>query len=139
MKYLARILAFATLAVPALALADSTVTGGVDSNGTSFLGLCFGNCPSYSGVPGLLGYFINVINDVLVPLIFAVAFIVFLWGVFKYFILGATDEESRSNGGKLVLYGIIGFAVMLSVWGLVNIVSNTFGLTSFYHPPTPQL
>ena len=131
--------ASALLLVPALALADTTVTGAIDSSGNSNLGICFGNCPAYSGIPGILGYFITIINNVLVPLIFAISFVVFLWGVFQYFILGATSEEGAKKGGQLVLYGIIGFAIMISVWGLVNIVVNTFGLNTPYHPPYPTL
>lgn len=70
--------------------------------------------------------FINLINNVLVPLIFAIAFIVFIWGVFTYFILGGHDEEKRETGKSLMLWGIIGFFVMVSVWGLVNILRSSF-------------
>ena len=40
---------------------------------------------------------------------------------------------------NLILYGIIGFAVMVSVWGLVNILLGTFNLNSNIPriPPTP--
>jgi hypothetical protein len=73
-----------------------------------------------------LGQFIiNVINNILVPVLFAVAFIVFLWGVFKTFILGASDEEAKEAGKNLMLWGLIGFFVMISIWGLVNILTNT--------------
>jgi Kef-type K+ transport system membrane component KefB len=71
---------------------------------------------------------IDIINTVLVPLIFALAFIVFLWGVFQYFIAGAADEEKREQGKSLMIYGIIGFFVMVSVWGLVNLLVGTFNL-----------
>jgi hypothetical protein len=71
---------------------------------------------------------IDIINTVLVPLIFALAFIVFLWGVFQYFIAGAADEEKREGGKSLMIYGLIGFFVMVSVWGLVNLLVGTFQL-----------
>jgi hypothetical protein len=80
---------------------------------------------------------INIINGVLVPTLMAVAFIVFLYGVYKYFILGADDEKSRTEGRQFVLWGIIGFVVILSVWGLVAIVRNTFGLTTGNNPTPP--
>jgi hypothetical protein len=83
---------------------------------------------------------INFINSILVPVLFAIAFIVFLWGVFKYFILGAADEKSRTDGKQFVLWGLIGFVVILSVWGIVTIVGQTLGLqlggAAPFKPPT---
>ncbi len=69
---------------------------------------------------------IGLINDVAVPLIFAAAFVVFIWGVFQYFILGGGDEEKREKGRDLMIWGLLGFFFMISVWGLVNLVVNTF-------------
>ena len=68
---------------------------------------------------------INIINNVLVPVLFAIAFIVFLWGAFKVFILGANNEEVKEQGKNLMLWGLIGFFVMVSIWGLVNILTGT--------------
>ena len=71
---------------------------------------------------------INVINSIFVPVLFAIAFFYFVYGVYKYFILGADSEGERETGRKFVLWSVIGFAVILSVWGLVAIVLSTFGL-----------
>lgn len=70
-------------------------------------------------------FIINIINNVIVPVLFAVAFIVFLWGVFYTFILGASSEEVKEKGKNLMLWGLIGFFVMVSIWGLVNLLTNT--------------
>src|SRR3989338_5699758 len=72
---------------------------------------------------------INTINNVLVPVLFAAAFIVFLWGAFDTFIVGANNEEVKEKGKNLMLWGLIGFFVMISVWGLVNILTGTTGFT----------
>ncbi len=72
----------------------------------------------------------QIINGVLVPLVFAIAFIVFIWGVFTYFILSGGNAEKREEGQKLMLYGIVGFFVMVAVWGLVNILLGTFQLNN---------
>ncbi|MDD2657549.1 MAG: hypothetical protein PHD04_02725 [Candidatus Pacebacteria bacterium] len=80
---------------------------------------------------------INVINGVIVPVLLAIAFIVFIWGVYKYFILGAADEKSRTDGRQFVLWGIIGFVVLFSVWGLVSIVRGAFGLETGSSPRPP--
>ena len=71
---------------------------------------------------------INTINNVIVPVLFAVAFIVFLWGAFTTFILGASDDTAKTKGKDLMLYALIGFFVMVSIWGLVNILTGTVGL-----------
>ncbi|MEK7101954.1 MAG: hypothetical protein AAB882_02260 [Patescibacteria group bacterium] len=68
---------------------------------------------------------INTINNVLVPVLFAVAFIVFLWGAFDTFIVGANNDEVKEKGKNLMLWGLIGFFVMVSIWGLVNILTGT--------------
>lgn len=78
---------------------------------------------------------ITLINNVLVPLLFAIALITFVWGVYKYFILGAAEEKSRADGRQFVMWGIIGFVVILSLWALVTVVKDTFNLTGT--TPTP--
>ena len=105
----------ATLAVPLTALAQAL-------NNASDLG----------------SKIINIINTVLVPVLFAVAFIVFLYGAFKTFIIGANSEEVKEEGKNLVLWGLIGFFVMVSIWGLVNILTGTliFGNNQQVAQPT---
>lgn len=73
-------------------------------------------------------FFVGLIENVAVPVIFSLAFIVFIWGVFQYFIAGGHDEEKRDKGKQLMLYGILGFFVMVSVWGLVNILVGSVDL-----------
>ncbi|MEK7114223.1 MAG: pilin [Patescibacteria group bacterium] len=65
------------------------------------------------------------VNWVLVPVLMAIAFIVFLWGIFKYFIWGAENESEKAEGRKFAMWGIIGFVIIMSVWGIVNIVKDT--------------
>ncbi len=92
-----------------------------------------------TNVFGLKNLIIGLINNVFVPVIFALAFIVFIWGIFSYFIAGAEDPAKQEKGKQLIIYGIIGFVVMVSVWGLVNVLANTFGLNSSYVPQYPTL
>lgn len=69
---------------------------------------------------------VNIINNIVVPVLFAIAFIVFIWGAFQTFIIGANDDETKTKGRNFMLYGLIGFFVMVSIWGLVNILVGTF-------------
>ena len=83
---------------------------------------------------------INTINNVVVPVLFAIAFIVFLWGAFNAFILGANSDDVKEKGKNLMLWGLIGFFVMVSVWGLVNILTGSvsFGNTTGISGGTPK-
>lgn len=77
-------------------------------------------------IPGLQGV-VNVFRFVLsaiVPIIISLALIYFLWGVVSYVIRSAPDD--KENAKKQMIYGIIGLFVMISVWGLVKILQDTF-------------
>jgi len=89
-----------------------------------------------SNVSDVGTFIISTINNVLVPVLFAVAFIVFLWGAFDVFILGAHDEKVKENGKNLMLWGLIGFFVMVSIWGLVNILTGTVNFGNSTGPTT---
>ena len=95
-----------------------------------------GTCTGYIGC--LADTVIGIINGVLVPVLFAVAFIVFLYGVALKYIFSTGDATKVAEGHKLILWGLVAFVVMLSLWGLVNVVANTFGLQGDYAPPYPD-
>lgn len=77
---------------------------------------------------------ITILNGVTLLLI-AFAVVLFLFGVIKYMTSGA-DEEKRKEARNTIIYGVIGLFVMVSVWGLVGLVGNTFDLdNSTLSPP----
>jgi hypothetical protein len=95
---------------------------------------------STNGVTNLGSWLLAIIAFIdvyVVPLVFALAFIIFIWGVFQYFIAGGASEEKRDEGKKFVMYGIIGFFLMFSVWGIVNLLVNTFHFNSAARPGLP--
>ncbi|MCX6715883.1 MAG: hypothetical protein NT077_02565 [Candidatus Taylorbacteria bacterium] len=74
---------------------------------------------------------VGYLSDILF-LMMAVAVVVFVWYVIKYFIL---PNEDRKSAGLYVMYSLIGFFVILSLWGIVNILTNTFGLGNTSNTP----
>ncbi len=60
-------------------------------------------------------------------LLIAVAVIIFVYCIIKYFI-APSDGAERAEAGKYVMYSLIGFFIILALWGLVNILVNTFRL-----------
>lgn len=67
------------------------------------------------------------ISSFFVPLMFTLAILVFMWGVVQY-IQGAEEQEKREKGRNFIIYGLVALAVMVSIWGLVHIFTNTFGI-----------
>lgn len=90
------------------------------------------------GVPttltGIITYFACFINDYLIPFVFAIAILYFIYGVVKYVIM-ADSDKAREEGRKFMIYGVVALFVMISVWGLVNILNKTFGTSNII----PQL
>jgi hypothetical protein len=70
---------------------------------------------------------LNFIKGSVIPAIFAIALVIFLWGIVSYMIAG-DDEEKKKTGRTYIIYGIIGLAVMASVWGLVGLLTGEFHL-----------
>jgi len=64
---------------------------------------------------------VTLVNESVVPLIYAIAFLMFIIGMVRYFFL-EQGEEGREKGKQLMLWGLIGFVVMFSVWGIVRLL-----------------
>ena len=75
---------------------------------------------------------VGAINTVVVPLIFAFCFAAFMWGMANYFFLSGGSEEKRASGRAFALSGVLGMVVLVSLWGLVNILLSTLIPASAY-------
>ncbi len=90
-----------------------------------------------SDIQSLLCKF-NEILGALIPFLIALGVLYFVWGVVSFVI--ADDEEAKSAGRNRIIWGIIGLVVIVGMWGLVRIVTNTFGLnntTNITFPTVP--
>lgn len=76
--------------------------------------------------------FVNGLLRPVVPLLVGVAVVVFIYGVLTTIL--SEGGEKKEEGKQYMLWGIIGIFVMVSVWGLVAIVSNTFQLDNKPQP-----
>ena len=80
-----------------------------------------------SDFAGLVNFITDTIIMSLIKLIGALATLFFLWGVMK-FIKDADNPAKRAEGQQFILYGLIGLFVMVSFYGIVRILENTFQL-----------
>jgi hypothetical protein len=63
---------------------------------------------------------VKFVDTAVIPLLFALAFLFFLFGIARYFFTGG--EENREKGKVFVLWGLVGMFVLFSVWGLVRLL-----------------
>lgn len=88
-------------------------------------------------VDGLLGWITGLAGRVL-PLLILGALVLFLFGIVKRFFWGK-DAADKSEAGKYILWGIVALFVMVSVWGLVNVLRGTFNLDNANIPLAPAV
>lgn len=97
-------IAIASYALPLMAGAQTVDTGYIDS---------------------ILTGIRNILNAAL-PIIIAAAVVYFVYGIARYVMSG--DEAAKEAAKGKIIYGIIGLFVMVSVWGLVRILTNITGV-----------
>jgi hypothetical protein len=85
---------------------------------------------------GLLCKFGTLLNAI-IPILIALAVVYFVWGVVTYVI--ASDEEAKKTGRDRIIFGIIGLAVIIGMWGLVNLLRNTFVLNNTQNVTLPVI
>jgi uncharacterized membrane protein YidH (DUF202 family) len=110
------------LAMPAVSAAAGIATGGDGGK--------FGT---------LLKNILTFANDVLIPFIIGIGFLVFVWGMFKYFVAGGHDAAKQKEGKDLMIYATLGFVLMVVFWGVVNLLAASTGLQGDTLQNRPQI
>ncbi len=90
---------------------------------------------SGAGVFNILNLFSRIVSA-LIPIVIGIAVLMFLWGVLKYVTAG--DEDGQKEARTTMISGIVVLFVMVSIWGLVNILGDTLSLNKTA-PPPPQI
>lgn len=71
---------------------------------------------------------LNELLGAVLPFLIAIGVVIFVWGVIQFVVAG--DEEAKTKGRDRIIYGIIGLVVIVGLWGLVRLVTNTFNLNN---------
>jgi uncharacterized membrane protein YidH (DUF202 family) len=71
----------------------------------------------------------------LIPLLVAVAVLMFFWGIVK-FIANMGDENARKGGKHLMVWGMIALFVMVSFWGIIGYFQESFNISGTLNTPT---
>jgi hypothetical protein len=69
---------------------------------------------------GLIAYAGGVLNQV-IPVLIALALVIFFWGLIQYI-------RTHKGGKDIMIAGLVGLFIMVSVWGIIRIAQNTLGV-----------
>lgn len=68
----------------------------------------------------------KILNPI-IWLLFALALFYFVNGI-AMFMLKADDPKARATGRQQMIWGVIGFFIMVSVTAILTVVTSTFGV-----------
>lgn len=87
----------------------------------------------------LLKNILDFTNTVLIPFIIGIGFLVFVWGMFQFFIAGGANDEAKEKGKSLMIYATLGFVLIIVFWGVVNLLTTSTGLEGKSVVSTPKV
>lgn len=84
--------------------------------------------------PGIASVICTIyrIIQIVIPVLILGAVAYFIWGIVQF--ITAHDAEEKGQARGAMVHGIIGFAVILGLWGLVNILLRTFSVDNATGP-----
>lgn len=86
--------------------------------------------PNFSDIGGLLTNFNKNIVQNLITLLSGAALVVFLWGLVRFIYDRARgDEKDLQKDKEGMLWGLGALFVLVSVWGIIKMVQDIFGIS----------
>jgi multisubunit Na+/H+ antiporter MnhB subunit len=67
------------------------------------------------------GYIVNL----LIPIVIAIALLVFFWGLVKYI---RSSGKGHAEGQKIMVAGLVSLFIMVSVWGIIVLAQGALGV-----------
>lgn len=113
-KIIKKLITITVISLPVVSFAQADPSGS----------LC--DAKNIGTIGDILGWATCLLSNAVVPLLFAGALAVFVFGVVKF--IGNSDSKEQGKGKDFMIWGIVGLFVMISVWGLVNVLNVTFGV-----------
>jgi hypothetical protein len=77
----------------------------------------------------ILTNIVNLILNPLITLLFAIALLIFFWGIVQ-FVNSETADNKREEGKRKIIWGVVGLFVMFSAYGIIRVILNTFNIPS---------
>jgi hypothetical protein len=85
-------------------------------------------------VQDFIVFLLDLFNTTIIPLIFGIAIVFFIWNAARYFVFQGATEEGKDSAKRLMFYGIAAMVLMLSLWGIVRLTTATLGINRHIYP-----
>ncbi len=97
--------------------------------GSSFLAAALLSVPALASAASIFDTLAlaNTLLNALIGLFITLAIVVFFWGLISYLF---KQGEDKAEGLKIMFFGVITIFVMVSIWGIIRLLQNTFKVTS---------
>ena len=91
-------------------------------------------------VAGLMARINEYIINPAITLLFIIAFVMFVWGLFNFFRAkgGGGEQDGVEQGKRHILWGIIGMVIMVSVFGIMQLLITSLGVRGV-DPNSPEI
>lgn len=78
------------------------------------------------------------IGSALIPFLGVVAFLMFVWGAAR-FIKSAGNEKEIKDSKNLLIWGVIGLFVLVTIWGVIYFLQGELNFREGKTPIIPQI
>jgi uncharacterized membrane protein len=89
-----------------------------------------------SNTAGILRTATEIVDRILIPLVFALALLYFFWGVVKYI---RSEGQGKEDGRMIMVWGVVALFVISSVWGLVFFLRRELNVTDTFNIRIPMI
>lgn len=89
-------------------------------------------------IQGVAIAIIDILDVFVIRILFLLATVVFIWGVILYITAGGSEDKAKKGRGYII-WGLVGLTVMVAVWGIVQIITNTFSIGGHPAPRLPDI
>ncbi len=93
--------------------------------------------PTVSHAQSLQILFSNIpkfILTVLVPFLFGIAFLMFVYNAIRYFVLEGHSEDGQAKAKALAIYSVAAFVFLIIFFGIVRLLTGSTGLDRYEKP-----
>ncbi len=88
----------------------------------------------FSNFSEFVGLIIGYIS-LLIPVVSGLSLLAFFWGLAKF--IFSASEKTVADGKNLMIWGVVALFIMVSIFGILRLMSSELGLGTFGVPLLP--